>query len=266
MVKIVVFPYGRLGNIMFELMCCYNICKKNCHEFYIYLEYYEKHNVDYFDYTKLKKFLKNCFNIKFIKDNCELNEYDIFEEHCFKYSKIPNFFKNTQIHGNFQSWKYFYENIDSLREIFQSGNTMNEVYESVSEGKKTVCLHIRRGDYLRLREYHTVIDEDYYENSTNRFTDDEVFLVFAEDYEDDFMNWKLWSKLGKRVKFMKDSIEALQTFFLMSLCDNFIIANSTLSLCAYYFRYKNPSVLIYPEKWFGPKGPEFDINELISTI
>jgi hypothetical protein len=254
---------GGIGNLIFQYSHAYCISKKYKSNLVILYEYNENYRKNIKHY---EKFFKNA--IFFTNyEICKLNIGNFYEytEPVFTYSELPDFnnFDTLFIKGYFQSWKYFYENIDSLREIFQSGNTMNEVYESVSEGKKTVCLHIRRGDYLRLREYHTVIDEDYYENSTNRFTDDEVFLVFAEDYEDDFMNWKLWSKLGKRVKFINKEYDSIDTFFLMSLCDNFIISNSTFSLAAYYLRLHDDAKLVSPNVWFGPDGPEHEISDII---
>ena len=49
----------------------------------------------------------------------------------------------------------------------------------------------------------------------------------------------------------------------MSLCDNFIISNSSFSLCAYYFRNVEQAKIVAPLNWFGPAGPKFDLNDLV---
>ena len=49
----------------------------------------------------------------------------------------------------------------------------------------------------------------------------------------------------------------------MSLCDYFIIANSTLSLCAYFLRDNSDSILIGPKNWFGPDAPKHKLEDIL---
>jgi len=52
----------------------------------------------------------------------------------------------------------------------------------------------------------------------------------------------------------------------MSLCDNFIIANSSLSLSAYLLRQNKKAKLVAPNNWFGPKlNIKFNINDFIPS-
>jgi len=51
----------------------------------------------------------------------------------------------------------------------------------------------------------------------------------------------------------------------MSMCNNFIIANSTMSLIAYYLRKHNDAKIILPSKWFGINGPCYDFNDIIPS-
>jgi hypothetical protein len=267
MKNLVLFPIGGLGNLILQFACAFSISKKYNAKLYINYDYV----YDGGRYT-IKKY-ENFFNdVSTFVNNSEVREiitsFYEYTEPRFKFTEIHDFssIDTVILRGYFQSWKYFYENIKELRSIFQSKNTMKEVHKEISIGKKTVCVHVRRCDYLQFQDIHPVMTEEYYENAMMKHADDKdtLFLIFAEDYNDDvFMNWKLWSKFGERIIFLKDVKDALDTFFLMSLCDHFIIANSSLSLCAYYFRTNLQASITYPENWFGSNGYEFDIHDLI---
>jgi hypothetical protein len=77
------------------------------------------------------------------------------------------------------------------------------------------------------------------------------FLLFCEEPVDDITGVEIINEP-----------DPLKTLFLMSLCDGFIIANSSLSLMAYYMREQEGAHLVAPKKWFGP-NVQFDINEII---
>ncbi len=49
----------------------------------------------------------------------------------------------------------------------------------------------------------------------------------------------------------------------MSLCDNFIIANSTLSLCSYLLRKKKDAKIVGPKIWFGSGGYKYKIEDIL---
>lgn len=260
MKNLILLPQGGLGNLLFQVACAYSLSKKYNARLFIHTEYDDKRG-------SIKNFERifGCFDFV---DNNEvhklMNNYTIYNEPRFIYTEFPDFSNvdTVLIRGYFHSWKYFYENREELKSIFQKNNTMKEYYDKISNGKKTVCLHVRRCDYLRFPEIHPVMDENYYENAIQQFNDDVLFLVFAEDQNDSFRTWKLWEKSTNFI-FIEDVHDAINTFFLMSLCDNFIIANSSLSLIAYYFRLNKNPKLIHPMNWFGSKGPKFDINEII---
>lgn len=259
--KIVLCPIGGLGNLIFQYICALSLCIKYDSKLYIFTDYEtdRKNIIEYKKIFKCDGFVDKNF---FFKDINPLIEYS---EPFFKYTEIPNYDVKTMIlRGYFQSWKYFYNNLDKIRINFQSENNMRSVYENLSCSKKTVCVHVRRGDYLNVQDIHPVMEEEYYKKAINKFSKDDVlFLIFSENQNDSFINWEVWKK--SNVKFIENVNDALDTFFLMSLCDYFIIANSSLSLCAYYFREKQNSRIVAPSNWFGPNGPNFDIYDLINN-
>ena len=134
------------------------------------------------------------------------------------------------------------------------------MYEYISKGLETICVHVRRGDYLALSDYHTVIDEEYYVTSLSKFdTSTKMVLVFSEDPKE-IEHWKVWQLSNVHFVHIPDPVE---TLWLMTMCTHFIIANSSLSLQAYYMRENKSAQIEYPKNWFGPRGPAFDMNDIM---
>ncbi len=255
---------GGLGNLIFQYMCAFNLSKKYNAKLHICYEYVDEKRDNILKY---KKIFDDAYFITKDQVN-DITKNDIiynYNEPSFTYKDFPDFsiYDTVLIYGYFQSWKYFYNSLSLLRKNFKKHNNMIEYYNNISKGKETVCVHVRRGDYLNQQAYHPVMNEDYYRNNIKKY-ENVIFIVFAEDYEDDFMDWTIWNDIKESTVFVKDIKNPLDTFFLMSLCDNFIIANSSLSLTAYYFRHKYYSRLNFPSNWLGPSGPQFKIDDLIN--
>ena len=49
----------------------------------------------------------------------------------------------------------------------------------------------------------------------------------------------------------------------MSACDHNIIANSSFSWWASYINSNPNKMVISPSRWFGPKGPVYNIRDII---
>ena len=46
-----------------------------------------------------------------------------------------------------------------------------------------VSIHVRRGDYLELSDYHHNLDIDYYKRAVSRFNENTKFIIFSNDIE-----------------------------------------------------------------------------------
>lgn len=197
----------------------------------------------------------------------QCNSVSYYEENGFKYSP-PSFNVGASmlvLKGYFQSYKYFHNHWQQIKDTLI--NNTKDIYTSIankyniiSNNKKTVCVHIRRTDYLKTPDYHSIIGEDYYEKALENFNDYK-WLIFSDDIES-IKHWKLWK--NKECVFV-DEIEPLRTLYLMSMCDAFVIANSSMSLNAYYFRKILDAPIYIPKNWFGKDGPSFDINDLVEN-
>ena len=126
----------------------------------------------------------------------------------------------------------------------------------------TCLIHVRRGDYLMYPDVHPVCSEEYYSKSidiVNEMVPNVKYILFSDDLQY-VNNWKLIK--NNNYEIIKET-DPIKTLILMSLCNHFILANSTLSLCAYFLRSTKDSLLLGPSKWFGPKAPTWKIEDIL---
>ena len=134
----------------------------------------------------------------------------------------------------------------------------------------TVMLHVRRGDYLKLQNYHPVQTEEYFkaciEHVIGKLSAGPGginIMAFSDDVE----YLREWEMLKGYNHVIVDTKEEVETFDIMRRCDHFIISNSSFSLLAYYFRESdkanNETIVCAPSKWFGKDGPQFDLDDMV---
>jgi Glycosyl transferase family 11 len=186
----------------------------------------------------------------------------VYREPRYTYVPIPSSAKTLD--GYFQSWKYFAKYETELRDLFVSNEretytAMERTYRAIAQGKPTTCVHIRRGDYLKTPTIHPAIGESFF---TQAIDDRSRRLLVFSDSLDMIRDWDLW-KTCTDIHFVEDVPGALETLFLMSMCDEFVISNSSLSLCAYFMRANRNARLTVPAGWFGPDGPQFSMDDLV---
>lgn len=244
---------GGLGNLIFQFLFAFSISKKYGAELYICYEYQDKRE----NILNYKSIFENFAKFVNVSELRLLDQpFYEYKEPVWKYHDVHELPKDGTVivNGYFQSWKYSDTCIEEYKDFFHTLD-VNHVLENC------VCVHVRRGDYLQYSEIHPVMNEEYYTKAMETFGSDKKYLVFAEFQDDqEFRNWNVWKEYD--VEFIK-GLDPLQTLFMMSRCEHFIIPNSTLSLCAYNLRKNRDAQLVAPGNWFGPKGPEFDIQDII---
>lgn len=173
----------------------------------------------------------------------------VFEhvEMTMAYSDLPTPSRgHVRMQGYFQSFKYFEHVLLELRD---------SIFRNVTCTGGCVCVHVRRGDYLHFPEIHPTLPESYYERAMNLMRTrlgTPRFKVFSDDIEY-VKNCPAFLSPDVHVQDEPDPERALMH---MAACDHFIIANSTLSLCAYHLRANRATAtLVAPSRWFGPQGP-----------
>jgi len=259
--SIYVLVRGGFGNILFDYMIGYSLAKK--HNMKLYFINSPKYNRPLMEHYSI---FNDC--IITIQKPHKIN---IIKEQGFTYNNIiinnPN--ENYLLDGYFQSHKYSNEYINEMKEILFNNTSeklkMQQYFNQYNPNKKPIImLHVRRGDYLNLQDTHPVQKEKYYETSL-KVIEAKIgknFKLYC--FSDDIPYLKSWSLLKKYDNLIIENEDIIETFILMSLCNHFIIANSSYSLLSYYFREQKNSIICIPQNWFAKKGPQFNLDDLVA--
>ncbi len=202
----------------------------------------------------------------------ENNEIETeYLEPSFDYNKLPDTLASSEyiIKGFFQSYKYFEHNYEKILEIMNLKKKINDVKNEYGYliKEKTIALHFRIGDYVGLQNYHCIKGPEYYINAL-RALDNELkikgeniqeytILYFCQTHDkycvDQMLNIiQNMNYFNYKFVAVPDDIEDWKQMLLMSLCDHFIIANSTFSWFGAYLCEKKDKLVCYPQIWFGP--------------
>jgi hypothetical protein len=233
---------ARLGNLMFQIAHGYSQALTHNREYMypligtevVHLKDTIFRNVNYFDAR--------------IED---LNRDEIeFKESTFHYTPIEPFENKTTIFcGYFQSEKYFQNHTKEIRELFSPTQEFIDKclidYPELKTGNVTV-VNVRRGqDYLEQPENHPVITEEFIYKALELIPNKEHIYVVSDN-----MPWCRETLKIENVKFVDYS--GLDALWLLSLCKNFVISNSTFSWWGAFLGEKPDSVVVAPDVWFGP--------------
>jgi len=199
-----------------------------------------KHNreVEFLPYSNtpgqgrpVHNYTNNVFrNLKFVD---KMEHYTTVHEGPFEYSEINPLQGNTSFYGYFQSTKNWFGLDDKIRETFQpSLNVVQELREKYPQlnQPKTLSIHIRRGEYLQFPDIHPTISIEYISEALKLIGEYSTVFLFTEDESrwpgsrDFVMN----NFSFPNVVFPKEN-EDWKEMYLMGLCENHIIPNSTFS-------------------------------------
>jgi len=243
---------GRTGNQMFQYAALRGIASNAGVNFC--LPYYRnivddgignKLRTELFDYLNMSSV--NELNIQFIDKS-----RPIAQEGQFNYNeKLHTECKDwVSLHGFFQTEKYFKNVEDIIRNDFTFKDEILHPCQEMMSGidGQVIALHIRRGDYLINPDNHNVLGLDYYKKALAKFSKDATVIVFSDDSE-----WCHNQDIFSEDRFMISNNEnGYVDMCLMSMCTDFIIANSSFSWWAAWLG--NRGKVIAPKKWFPHKN------------
>ena len=242
--KCLVHVVGGLGNQLFTIATGLAYCYK----YNLILQLYPTPNKrNYYWNSILSPFKKYVVN----EDDPTLQTY---YEPTMAYNEIPK--DKTRLSGYFQSSKYF-KNVQTIIKnciVFPDPERLERtLFEKCGYiTSNHVIVHARRGDYIALAEYHNPQPDKYYEDGLaeiKKRIENPVFILLSDD-KDYWVN----STVFKKENYVIVDVDEITTFFLMTRCKNFIMANSTFSWWGAYLA--NATTVIAPKQWFGPKGPQ----------
>lgn len=238
------------------------------------LAYSMKHNCDYYIPTVIENPHSPDQKV-FYSKNLKYCEYGVikevpigkygygyssdvyYTEPYFHYKEIPKYDCDMlHLFGYFQSWRY----VEPYRE------EILKILDIPYEFKEGWCsIHVRRNDYLKLENFHPVVDAYYLINAIEEIynkTSCKNFLVFGDDIDwnkkffknifayDDNDNEK--DLLNFQFSENKTGIEDLS---LASSCEHSIGSNSSFSWFIYWLNRNENKIGIMPKKWFGESLP-----------
>ena len=209
------------------------------------------------DTKKYGNYTDNIFR-KLIIDKDMPPNYLWYSQRGFSYTPIPKSNSSILIYNCYlQSEKYFSHNRKLILETFSASkedeNYLKEKYGNILNCNKTISCHIRRGDYISLKEIHTPLCEsNYYNDALDNF-EDGILFVFSDDIKWCKENFKTDNREMVFVE-EKDYLE----LYLMSMCNDNIIANSTFSWWGAWLNKNKNKKVIAPKEWFGVKQTESD--------
>jgi len=232
-----VLPRGGFGNVMFNFLIGYSLAKKYGLNLLFIKNYHDKREkMESYNIFKGLNYTNSIVpgvvlirEPSFFHFNIELGEY------------------NYLLDGYFQSYKYSDSYIPEIREFLKLPKDI----------RNATALHVRRGDYLALQNFHPVQSDEYYKKALE-LTKPAKLLVFSDDIE--FVsNWDLLKIYSYQI--IDKDVES--SFIIMTQCENFIISNSSLSLTAFLLRANKNAKICLPNRWFGPDGPKYSIDDLV---
>lgn len=196
-----------------------------------------------------------------------------YSEGSFTFSPVPTFGEHNHVYlnGYFQCFQYF----DLLQTELLSLLSMPPLHDdkfrkiwtetfgfTTEDTARAVSVHVRRGDYVTLPNYHPLVKPAYYLTTSASFEKGTLFVIFSDD-----LAWcrnNITSLISEEhrdnVVFVTDDFTEIETFYFMSLyCQrSHVIANSSFSwwiaLLA-WLRSERSMRVVAPHPWFGPKGP-----------
>lgn len=155
----------------------------------------------------------------------------------------------------YQSEWYFKKITGKVRNYFRIGTLASEenckLLREISNCT-SVCVHIRRGDYLDPEWLNLqVCTEEYYYKAMcyiKRKIKDPVFYVFSNTHEDIAYIKNTFSFSGD-IRYVDMDNPDYEELRLMSACKHFIICNSTFSWWGQYLADNPDKIVVAPKKW-----------------
>lgn len=235
---IIVKLMGGVGNQLFQ----WALAKSLSHRF--------RRDV-YIDVDKIpligtkRKFELHKFPFIYYNYNMFTNKnYTLIIEHSEKQTFNFEKDKNYYLSGYWQSESYFQNIPNTINHELKPTCTIFNKLSKFIASNNAVSLHVRRTDYLKHRNVFNLLTPDYYKKAIDVIGPYEKLLVFSDDIE--------WCKQNLHFKNMVfvEGNDSVTDLWLMSLCRDNIIANSSFSWWGAWLNDNTDKKVIAPNDWF----------------
>ena len=233
---------GGLGNYIFQIAAAYVTSIRDDKELL----------VDISDISVIHKPIESYYDnifrkVKFVQEFSDYTSHEPMQP--IEYSEIPKTNGNLKLKGYYQNEKYFKHLRNEILSLFEIDSTtlsyLTSKYSDVLT-ENTCSLHVRRGDYVSKSDFHPLQTIEYYKSAVSIMGEDLNYLIFSDDIE--------WCE--NNLTFIKNKTfisgnHDYQDLYLMSMCNNNIIANSSFSWWGAWLNNSENKKVIYPSIWFG---------------
>lgn len=281
--KIIKFQ-GGLGNQMFQYALYKTLITVDevCADLSIYKDYFRPYmlkdafDIELINHDKyyIKKYSNHIFTRainKLLLTPLKLQIISIRNNYYIESPEIKSDYYLSRREGYFdgywQSEKYF---IASKEEIMRDFNfiirdkNVIRLANLIQTTTPNTSLHWRRGDYVNNRD-HDVLTTKYFREALLNLIENKgikYVFIFSEDF--DWVEAKIKTfnlnvtiiVISKEVNGVKDHNE----MYLMTLCENNIISNSSYSWWGAYLNKKHEKTVIAPSRWSTKLN--FDLMEI----
>jgi hypothetical protein len=235
------FLQGGLGNYLFQISTAISLGQDVGSE--VYFNPYNSIKV----HRNILDYQDNILrNVQF-QNNIIIDK--IYKETDFSYNQLP-LEKNLYLLGYFQSENYFNHNRDLILNLFEPSieikNYILNKYPSLND-ENSCSIHIRRGDYVNLKDHHPVTSLSYYQTAINTMNINTKYFIFSDDIE-----WCKQNFIGENYIFVENEEDYI-SLYMISLCKDNINANSTFSWWGSWLNKNDNKKVIFPSLWFGEK-------------
>jgi hypothetical protein len=220
---------GRLGNNMFMIAHAYARALDENKRFVVYKDYLLYHGNDY---------TQNIFRKIDLVETLDTSQRAYV--------------------GYFQSESYFEKYTENIKSLFsyplEFEHRIRKELPFIFQGDTTV-INVRRGDYLYSPNYHPVVSVEYIHKALERIPKTKHYLIASDDIP--------WCKENIHLpnSTYLEGYKSHEQLWIISMCQNFVISNSSFSWWAAYLSRNLNKIVVAPETWFGPEH-EGDWNSI----
>jgi len=245
---------GGLGNIMFQIAAIQSLAKRNGDSVDVAFSaktHYIPEDIPEVNRPNIREYSSSILrNVNVIEEEIPYNNYYRCD---WDYQSIP-FGDNVCYEGYFQSEKHFLDCSEYIRELFSPSDDdfdyIFDKYEDI-DFENSTFLHVRRGDYVNI-DLHPLCPLDYYRRSLDIFSENERVLVFSND-----IPWCRENFNSDYDYFFVENEKDYMEMYMMSLCKNAIIANSSFS---WWGAWLGDCKTIAPKNWLNSE--EMDWSDI----
>lgn len=234
--------YGRMGNFLFQAATA--------------MAYAWRHGLEFSLPSETKSAKHNPIYLQHLVNPLWSDGFEqvVIEEKQFCFQELPFKeewrYKNIILDGYWQTEKYFKEYRDRILAAF------GYPYEG-DRWKGFVSIHVRRGDYLKLKNKHPEVPASWIQAAMRKFPGHH-FCFFSDDIQ-----WCQFAFGGRQDCSFSEGHDPETDLIRMSWCEHQICSASTFSWWGAWLNRNPNKRIIMPKLWYMPGHGGLDTKDIV---